>query len=369
VEIEIASSRKAPRNDRNELPQRVSSLRAKRSNLLLWTSLIGEQMSEILVSAILEKGSVSISTREVLGLARRIVGETGGSVAAVLLGGKVSSFVPELAASGADKVYLCSQEALSEFHPNIYLKVFETIVATARPDLIVFPRGEIGLDIAARLAHRVDAGLVTDCVHVEIQDGFLCFVKPVYGGKALARLRINTSVALITVRPRTQQPFPRDPGRKAQVITVQPPIELVPDAVLVNRTEEEEEEVGLADARVIVSGGRGLEGPEAFKELKKMAKLLGGAAGATRPIVDAGWIPPSQQIGQTGHVVAPELYFAVGLSGSSQHLAGMSGSKVIVAINVDPEAPIFNVATLGVVDDYRKVIPTLIAELEKSLSR
>jgi electron transfer flavoprotein alpha subunit len=209
-----------------------------------------------------------------------------------------------------------------------------------------------------------------DCIDAEIQDGGLIFTKPVYGGKALARMRVHTPVAVLTVRQRTQEPFPQDPSRSAESITVDPQIgSILPDMTLTKRIEEEREEIALEDAKVIVSGGRGLGGPEPFEELKKVAKLLSGAVGASRTAVDAGWMPPSHQVGQTGKIVAPGLYIAIGISGASQHLAGMSGSKVIMAINTDPEAPIFKVANLGVVEDYRNVIPTLIAELTKVLSK
>lgn len=327
-------------------------------------------MSEILVSVTMKDGSLSMPTREVLGMARKIASKTGDSVAAALVGANVSSLTQELPISGADKVYVSAHEALTEFHPTLHLKVIQNIIERANPSLIIFPGDEIGLDLAPRLAHRLGAGLVTDCIDVEIQGGSLLFTKPVYGGKALAKMRIQTPVAVLTVRQRTQEPFSQDTTRRAKSITVEPSIEsFLPDMALIKRIEEEREEINLEDAKVIISGGRGLGSPEPFNELRQVARLLGGAVGASRTAVDNGWMPPSHQVGQTGKIVAPDIYFAIGISGASQHLAGMSGSKVIVAINLDPEAPIFKVANLGVVEDYRNVIQPLIAELTKALSK
>ena len=303
-------------------------------------------------------------------MARKIAGKTGDSVAAALIGANVSSLVQEVAGAGADKVYVSAHEALAEFHPSIYLKVFQDMLDKAKPILVIFPGDEIGLDLAPRLAHRLGAGLITDCIDAEIQDGSMIFTKPVYGGKALARMKSHAPVTVLTVRQRTQEPCPPDAGRTAEAVTVEAQIEATPrETTLTKRIEEQREDIALEDAKVVVSGGRGLGGPEPFAELKKVAKLLGGAVGASRVAVDSGWMPPSHQVGQTGKIVAPGLYIAIGISGASQHLAGMSGSKVILAINSDPEAPIFKVANLGVVEDYRNIIPTLVAELTKALSK
>lgn len=327
-------------------------------------------MSEILVSITVKNGTLSTPTREVLGMARKIAGKTGAAVSAALLGGNVSSLVQEVAAAGADKVYVSANEALEEFQPSLYLKVFQTLQEKAKPSLIIFPGDEIGLDLAPRLAYRLGASLVTECIQVEFEDSTMIFTKPVYGGKALAKMKTHAPVTVLTVRQRTQEPFAPDAGRSAETIPVEADLgSVLPETTLTKRIEEEREEIALEDAKVIVSGGRGLGGPEPFADLKKVAQLLGGAVGASRTAVDAGWMPPSHQVGQTGKIVAPGLYIAIGISGASQHLAGMSGSKVIAAINTDPEAPIFKVANLGVVEDYRNVVPTLLTELAKVVSK
>ena len=326
-------------------------------------------MSEILISAGVKDGSLSASTKEILGTAKKIAGTRGDAVAVALVGAKISSLTQELASSGADKIYAITHEALAEFDPGIYLKCLETIIKSANPNLVLFPADRNALDLAPRLAYRLRAGSVTDCVGVGIQEGCLVVTKPVYGGKALATMKIQTPVAVLTVRQRTQEPLLPDPTRSAEVIIVDPPVEsFLPELALIKRIKEEENEIALENAKVVVSGGRGLGGPEPFDELKKMAKLLGGAVGASRAAVDAGWLPPSHQVGQTGKIVAPQIYFAIAISGASQHLAGMSASKVVVAVNRDPEAPIFKAANLGVVEDYRNVLPTLIDQLTKVLS-
>jgi electron transfer flavoprotein alpha subunit len=310
-----------------------------------------------------------MSSREVLGMARRIADQTGDQVAAALVGADIASLTPELAASGADVVYLSESEFLTEFQAKVYLKVFQDIGEVAQPHTILFPADAIGMDLAPRLAYRLGAGLVTDCVDFAIRDGRCIFIKPVYGGKALAHLRVTTPVALATVRPRTQEPFPADTRRIPERVIVAPQIESIPrEATVTDRIEEEGEEVNLEDAKVVVSGGRGMGSSEAFRQLKKLAKILGGAVGASRTAVDAGWVPSSHQVGQTGKIVAPDIYFAVGISGSSQHIAGMGGSKIIVAINRDPEAPILRIANLGVIEDYRNVLPALIDEFSKILN-
>jgi len=296
--------------------------------------------------------------------------QTGDRVAAALVGAKVSSFSEELAGWGADAVYLAEDEGLAEFNAGPYLKVFEDIARAAEAHTILFPADSMGMELAPRLSCRLGAGLVTDCVDFELRDGRCVFVKPVYGGKALARVRATTSVSLATVRPRTQEPWTSETRRGIERIIVAPQLHAIPpETALIECIEEEGEEINLEDAKVVVSGGRGMGSAEAFHQLKQMAKMLGGAVGASRTAVDAGWVAPAHQVGQTGKIVAPDVYFAIGISGSSQHIAGMGGSKIIVAINKDPEAPILRIANLGVIEDYRNVLPALIEELGKLLNK
>jgi electron transfer flavoprotein alpha subunit len=327
-------------------------------------------LAVILVMAEVKSGSLSTSSKEILGMARKIAAQTGDRVGAALVGAKVSQFTKELARWGADVVYVSEHERLAEFQPSLYLKVLQDMAEAARPHTILFPADGPGVDLAPRLAHRLGAGLVTDCIDFEVRDGRCIFVKPVYGGKALGRLRVTTPIALATIRPRTQEPSRMNNGRSAEQIILPHPMEsIAPDWKVLDRIEEEGEEAPLEGAKVVVSGGRGIGGSEGFKPLKQLAKILGGAVGASRTAVDAGWVPPSHQVGQTGKIVAPDVYLAIALSGSSQHVAGMGSSKVIVAINRDPEAPIFRIANLGVVEDYRNVLPALIEEFSRILHR
>jgi len=326
-------------------------------------------MAGILVYSSIVCDAVSMPTREMLGMARAIAAKTGEPVSAALLGAGVSSLTRSLIEAGADSVYVCDNEKLGEFHTNVYLKILADIAVTVNPRIIIFPGEAAAVELAPRLAHRLKGGLVTDCIGFEVREDAVVFTKPVYGSKALARMRIDAPTALVTVRPRTQQPFAPDQTRRGEVLAIETALEEIqPETRTVERVEEEVVECSLEEANVVVSGGRGMKDPESFGQLRELATLLNGAMGATRVAVDQGMVPPSCQIGLTGKIVAPEVYFAVGISGASQHIAGMSGSKYIVAINSDPDAPIFSISNVGVVEDYRNVLPTLIEELRKGLA-
>lgn len=326
-------------------------------------------MPGILVYASTGNDAISTPTREILGMARAIAAKTGEPVSAALAGAGVQSQTRSLIEAGADSVYVCDNEKLGEFHANIYLKVLTEIAAIVNPRIFIFPGEAAAIELAPRLAYRLKGGLVTDCIGFEVRQEAVIFTKPVYGSKALARMRVNSPTALATVRPRTQEPFGPDPNRTGDVVAVQTALgDIPPETRTVERVAEEVFECTLEEANVVVSGGRGMKDPESFQQLRELAALLNGAMGATRVAVDQGMAPPSCQIGLTGKIVAPDVYFAFGISGASQHIAGMSGSKYIVAINSDPEAPIFSISNVGVVEDYRNVLPTLIAELRKALS-
>ena len=326
-------------------------------------------MPGILIYTSIVCDMVSTPTKEVLGMGRAIAEKTGETVSAALLGADVSSLTQDLIEAGADAVYITQNDKLSEFKTNIYLKALEDVVAQAQPRLILFPGEPAAMELAPRLAQRLSAGLVTDCVEFDVEDDTVIFTKPVYGSKALARMKVTSPVALATVRPRTQEPFSAEAGRTGESISVESELDaLAPETETVERIEEEVLECALEDANVVVSGGRGLKDVESFEQLRELARLLNGAVGATRVAVDQAMVPPTCQVGLTGKIVAPDVYFAIGISGASQHIAGMSGSKYIVAINSDADAPIFSISNVGVVEDYRNVLPALIEEIRKNLS-
>lgn len=326
-------------------------------------------MSGILIYTSVINGSVSMPTKEVLGMARAIAGKTGDSVSAALVGAEVSGLASELIASGADQVCICEDVKLSEFCANLYLEALEAIVEKIDPRIVLIPGEATGTDIAPRLAQRIKGGLVTDCIGYDVSGDTIIYTKPVYGSKALARLRITTPISLATVRPRTQDIYPEAADRTGETIQLELALDSCPpETRTIERIDEEVLECALEDANVVVSGGRGLQDAEAFEHLRELADLLKGAVGASRVAVDQALVPPSCQIGLTGKIVAPDVYFAIGLSGASQHIAGMSGSKYIVAINKDEDAPIFDISNVGIVEDYRNVLPVLIAELKKHFS-
>lgn len=304
------------------------------------------------------------AVREVLGGARRLADASGGQVVAGALGAAAQD-AEAMIAHGADRVLTVEHAALGEADADAYVDAAEAVCRQAGEALVLLPGDRLGWEMAPRLAHRLGAGLVTDCVSVEWDGGRFVMTKPVYGGKAMARLAVTTATQVALVRARTMEALEAAAERTGTVeaLSVSPSGGRV--RVLERKQEETRGRVRLEDAPVVVSGGQGLGGPEPFETLDEIAQLLGGAVGASLAAVDAGWVPPQAQVGQTGKSVAPDLYIAVGISGASQHVAGMSNSKTIVAINKDPEAPIFRVAHLGVVGDYKEVLPAFLAELRR----
>lgn len=306
------------------------------------------------------------STAELLGGARGLLSRSAGSVAVAVLGTNVEDPCREAVACGADRVYRVDSEVLVEYEAEPYLRALEVVVEASRPGTVLFTADVFGSELAPRLAHRLGTGVVTSCAGIRLsEDGDLLFTRPVYGGKAMAEMAVTGTPRVAAVAPRIFEPLPRDDSRRGDITR----IDLQPEAggrgvrVLEVR-QEEASGVRLEDARIVVSGGRGLGEAANFRYLEELAQLLGAAVGSSRPPVDSGWVPPSMQVGQTGKTVAPELYIAVGISGASQHLAGMGRSKHVVVINKDPEAPFFKFAEVGVVADYRKLLPILAEKLK-----
>lgn len=328
-------------------------------------------MKGILAVVAGEGERLSRNALEVLGAAGRLGARLGEGVAAAALGEHAGAPAPALIAHGADAVYVVAHPLLKEYQAEVFLAALETVCAQAAPRAILLAADSVGRDLGPRLAHRLKGSMVSEVLEIDGDPGSktLRGVRQAYGGKALAAMTPRAWPAVITVKLRTMEPALPQDGRTGRTEAVQVTLDGgVARTRVVDRQAEESTGVKLEDARVVVSGGRGLKGPEGFKVLGELAQVLKGAVGASRAATDAGWVPAAMQVGQTGKTVAPDLYLAVGISGATQHIAGMSGSKTIVAINTDPEAPIFKLAQLGVVGDYRQVLPRLVAKCRELTS-
>jgi electron transfer flavoprotein alpha subunit len=311
----------------------------------------------ILIVAELLAGAPAALSRELLGLARQL----GGPVCAVSPGADDAA-TAELIAYGADRVYTAAETALAEYDSDAWTDCTARAVAETAPVAVLIGHTTSGADLAPRLAFRMSAAVATGCTRVENEGAALRFTRPCYGGNVRETVSFTTPLAVATVRGGCYDALPGDTARKGEIIK----IAVDPSARrsrVIERCRESAEEVRLEDARVVVAGGRGLDGPEGFEVLRELARELRGTVGASRVPCDLGWCPHSMQIGLTGKTVTPDLYIAVGISGAGHHLAGCGGAKNIVAINTDPEAAIYREARLGVVGDYRQVIPPLIAAI------
>ncbi|MEN1974163.1 electron transfer flavoprotein subunit alpha/FixB family protein [Cellulomonas sp. P4] len=306
-----------------------------------------------------ERGVAADASLAVVTEARRLADACGGTVTAVAVGEDLDDVVARAGAAGAHTVRRVSG-GYADYATEPWTAALHTLLTTHAPTALLVAATTRGADVAPRLAARLGTGLVTDCVALECAGDGLLGVKTVLGGAAVTRSRVRDAVAVLTVRPGVLPPAATD-GTAAEVV-----VEDLPAApsrtTLVERVPAEDTgEVALEDARIIVSGGRAMGGADGFGVLRELATALGptAAVGASRPAADSGWVPVSLEIGVSGKKVAPDLYLACGISGASQHLAGMSGSRTVVAINKDPEAPIFGVADFGVVGDLFDIVPAL----------
>jgi electron transfer flavoprotein alpha subunit len=328
-------------------------------------------VSDVWLYAELKDGAVKKVASELLGAARRVAeARGGGRVAAVLMGAGVARLAQELGQRGVGTVLVADDPALKDYRTEPYAHVLAEAVRARRPSAVLFPASLQGKDLSARLAAKLEAPLATDCVSLdEVAADSLTVTRPVYSGKARATVRLAGPVQLVSFRPNVLPPVAASaaaPQVEALPVTVDP---AVADRVVVReRLEAARGAVELTEASVIVSGGRGMRGPENFRLLEELAEVLHAAVGASRAAVDAGWRDHASQVGQTGKTVSPNLYIACGISGSIQHMAGMGSSKYIVAVNKDPEAPIFKVADYGIVGDLFEVVPRLTEAFKKALA-
>lgn len=306
---------------------------------------------------------------EAVHAASKLAGDLGGEAEALVIGKGVGAIAPELGGYGIQKVYAAEDDRLSLYSTTAYAKIVASAVESLSADVVIFPASAMGKDLAPRVAAKIEAGLAADCVGLKGEGGDILTTRPVYAGKGQIDIKINSPKKVITLRPNVFSPGAAD-GAPASVEKLTPELQ---DSDFTSRvTGVSIEKAGrpdLTEADIIVSGGRGLGGPENFKMIEDVADLLGAAVGASRAAVDAGWRPHDDQVGQTGKTVSPSLYVAVAISGAIQHLAGMSSSKYIVAINKDKDAPIFQIADYGIVGDAFEIVPELTDQLKKALGK
>ncbi|MEW5936235.1 MAG: electron transfer flavoprotein subunit alpha [Candidatus Thermoplasmatota archaeon] len=327
---------------------------------------------DVWVLAELRDGTIKKVTLELMGKARELASQLGERACAVLFGSGVRGLCGELAAYGADTVYLAEEERLSRYDTARYSSLLYRLIRERKPSIVLFPATHIGRDLAPRVAARLGTGLTADCTGLSIKDGLLLQTRPAFGGNIMADILCpNARPQMATVRPNVLGTINPDHSRTAEVVNLSPLHEKEEQRVVVKeviRTAKSGAK-GLEEAAIIVSGGRGIGSADGFRVLEELAGVLGGAVGASRAAVDAGWRPRSDQVGQTGKTVSPKLYIACGISGTIQHQVGMKGSKVIVAINKDPSAPIFQIADYGIVGDLFEVVPALTEEIRAAKER
>ncbi len=305
-------------------------------------------------------GSFRKVTYEALSEGKRIAETMGSDLFALVLGSNIENAAGELGKYGAEKILVADHESLAEYLTDLYTKVVAEVISKEDPEVVILGASTQGKDLSARLSARLGAPLAMECVAVRVEDGKVIATRPMYGGKVVAEVALNGKPQMVAVRPNAMSIAEAQGAGNLVKLDVDPG-----DSVLQFIEKKlETGKVELTEADIVVSGGRGMGGPD-YAVLEKLADLLGGAVGASRSAVDEGWRPHSDQVGQTGKVVSPNLYIACGISGAIQHLAGMSSSKVIVAINKDPEAPIFSKADYGIVGNLFEIIPVLTEEIAK----
>jgi electron transfer flavoprotein alpha subunit len=318
--------------------------------------------NKILVYIEQRNGSIKKSSLEAVKAAEALSGQLNSEVSCLIIGQDVQD-VESLGGYGAAKAVFYKNENLNFYSPSAYADIIFEHAKETGADILLFANTALGKDLAPRAAAKLDAGIAADCIHFDVAGGEITATRPIYAGKALSEIKIKSAKKVFTMRPNVF-PLGENSGAKAAVEVKTPSnLDL---AVKTTGLKKSEGKLDVAEASIIVSGGRGLKAPENFKMVEDLAESLGAAVGASRAVVDAGWRPHSEQVGQTGKTVSPNLYIAVGISGAIQHLAGMRSSKYIVAINKDKDAPIFSVADYGITGDIFEIVPALIDELRKN---
>jgi len=322
-------------------------------------------MPGVLLVAEASGAELVATTAELVGEGVRLAAELGGPVAVALAGTNVQGLAAGLGGLGAERVLVAESQSTTPPSPQWLLAAAEQAAKQVNPDVILLTHSGGARDLGPSLAYRLNTGVVTDATALRLEAGELVITKPVFGGSAIAEFTIGTSPKVVTLRPRAFEAPESPAARDAQVEALNVP--QPDDAVVVLEEVREQASSGprLKDAKVIVSGGRGLGGPENWKYVEELAQILGAAVGATRAVTDAGWVPPSLQVGLTGATVAPDLYITIGISGAVQHIAGISGARNVVAINRDADANIFKYARYGVVGDWKQIVPAFTQRLKE----
>lgn len=305
---------------------------------------------------------------EVVRTARTIADQLSGEVVALVVGENTQSVAGTLGGYGAHRVLVVDNPRLKLYSTTAYAKIVAEVARKEQASVVLFAATAIGKDCAPRVAVKLDAGLAADCTTLRVSGGDILATRPIYAGKVMTEVKISSATKVFVIRPNVF-PAGTEQGRSARVEKVDVPLTDADFGAFVKEVTQASEKIDVAEADIIVTGGRGLKAPENFKMIEDLASALGGAVGASRAVVDAGWRPHDEQVGQTGKTVSPSLYVAVAVSGAIQHLAGMSSSKYIVAINKDKDAPIFQVASYGIVGDAFEVVPALTQEVKKLLGK
>ncbi len=316
-----------------------------------------------------KEGKIAAVTWELLGEGRKLADRLGSPLSAVLLGRQMDEAARELFYYGADRVILADSPQLENFLEEPYTEVMVEVIRRYKPAIVLLGATTIGRSLAPRVAARLETGLTADCTGLAIDEESknLLQTRPAFGGNLMATILCpNHRPQMATVRPKVFPPARRDESRSGELIKIDYSTRRLPQrAELLEIIKGDGPSMNIAEADIVVSGGRGLGDPKNFALVRELAEVLGGAVGASRAVVDAGWIPYPHQVGQTGKTVCPKIYIACGIHGAVQHLAGMQSSGIIVAINKNPDAPIFKVADYGIVGDVCEVIPALIREIKK----
>jgi electron transfer flavoprotein alpha subunit len=319
-------------------------------------------------------GEIPSVVFELLGAGRKLASARGCELACLLIGSGIEGQAAALFRRGADKVYVADHPSLAAYHDEPYARLITRLVREHKPEIVLAGATSLGRSLIPRAAVEIQTGLTADCTGLEIEpsSGLLLQTRPAFGGNIMATIRCeHHRPQMATVRHKVMEEAKDDPARGAGTIVRVPVSEAdaATRARVAEVVKEVEETVNIVEADVIVAGGRGVKGPEHFALLRDLALMLGGAVGASRAAVDAGWVPYSHQVGQTGKTVKPKIYFACGISGAIQHLVGMSSSDVIIAINKNPDAPIFSVANYGLVGDLFEILPELTRRFKEALRR